>query len=308
MADIRQGATSQSNPGGTYTNPSAVCLPSATLAGSSIVVAFANSAFVGPRTFTCTDTLSQTYTQLDYLTQSNDYNFVTFICQNSAVLPAPTAITYTGSVSSGASSATLSTPWAGVTRTYVIKFSTGETRASTLTNGSTTSTWGDGLGQTATASATAGYGPIITSSSDEDFTSATMLEIENVPTSSVVVAHNALVQLGITSGANKLNPGSLACGSGSGLLLMISVCSANGAGSPGFAPVVGTTPVAFSLFSSFWDYGSGKNQAIWQSAHLSAPGTITPTAGASETASDDYFTAAMFLADAQDTLLGQIWL
>lgn len=303
-----QSASSQANPGGSFINPQGICLTSATGAGNLIIAAVALAFDVASETFTCTDTLGQTYTQIDILHKSGDYNFATFKCENSAVLPAPIAITFTGSLSSGATTFTMTSTWALPTATYIVRFSSGEVRPVTLTNGSATATtWGDGLGQSATSSATAGYGPFFQCTADGDFGIAAMIEISGVPTSSTIVAHNALINSGITNGANKVNCGSLACGAGTGLLLMLVDCVANGAGSPTFTPIVGTTPVAFTKFgSSFWDYGSGNPNAIWQYAHLSAPGTITPTAGTTETASDDYYVYGMFIADApSDTLMGQ---
>jgi hypothetical protein len=301
-ADIRQSAFSQSQPGSAFVNPIPVCEPSATVSGNAIIAFGASSYDVSAQTFTCTDTLGQTYTQIDYLSQSGAYNFATFICQNALSLPAPVAITFTGSVAISAASTTLSSPWAGTTATYIIRFSTGECRASTLTNGSTTCTWSQGLGQAATASATAGSGPYFNQSGGNgDATVAGILEIENVPPSGVLVAHNAAIRNSITNGANTLNPGSLACGSGNGLLVMLVANATNNTGSPSYTPLVGTSPVSFTQFgSSFVNYGGdiATNAFIWQSAHLTAPGTITPTAGTQETGAETYYVFGMFFADA----------
>ncbi len=75
-------------------------------------------------------------------------------------------ITFTGSVSSGATSATLTTAWVGRTSDYFVIFSTGEIRAVLFTDGSTAVSWTPAL--TATATSTAGIQgttPILTATS-----------------------------------------------------------------------------------------------------------------------------------------------
>lgn len=52
-----------------------------------------------------------------------------------------TAITFTGTPASGSTSATLNANWSGATGVYTIKFTSGETRWVTLTNGSTACSW-----------------------------------------------------------------------------------------------------------------------------------------------------------------------
>jgi hypothetical protein len=68
------------------------------------------------------------------------------------------ALTFTGSLSAGATSATLTPAWAGTNGDWVITFSNGDQRKATLTNGSTAASWLNGLTTTATTSATAGQG------------------------------------------------------------------------------------------------------------------------------------------------------
>ncbi len=60
--------------------------------------------------------------------------------------------TFTGSVSGGATSATLSVVWAAATGTYYILFSNGDFRQVTLTNGSAAVSWTGGLSSGATSS------------------------------------------------------------------------------------------------------------------------------------------------------------
>lgn len=65
----------------------------------------------------------------------------------------PATVTFTGGISSGATSATLSVPWAYATGAWNVLFSDGENRAVTLTNGLTTATWSGGLSNNVTANA-----------------------------------------------------------------------------------------------------------------------------------------------------------
>lgn len=51
----------------------------------------------------------------------------------------------TNTISAGATTVTLSTPWASTTGSYLIQFSDGETKTVTLTNGSTALSWSGGL-------------------------------------------------------------------------------------------------------------------------------------------------------------------
>lgn len=66
------------------------------------------------------------------------------------------AIVFTAGPASGSTSATLAAAWPSPTGAWNVAFSTGETRAVTLTNGATTATWSGGLSsnETATASGT----------------------------------------------------------------------------------------------------------------------------------------------------------
>lgn len=63
-------------------------------------------------------------------------------------------LTFTGSLSGGATSATLNANWASTTGPWTVTFSNGDVRAVTLTNGATTATWSGGLSSGATSSAT----------------------------------------------------------------------------------------------------------------------------------------------------------
>lgn len=66
----------------------------------------------------------------------------------------PYTTTVTGSLAVGATSATLSSTWGLATGSYQIKFSSGELRSVTLTNGSAAVSWTDALEETATTSIT----------------------------------------------------------------------------------------------------------------------------------------------------------
>lgn len=66
----------------------------------------------------------------------------------------PYSTTFTGTLASGATSATLSSTWPLPTGTYQILFSNSDTRSVTLTNGSAAVSWTDGLSSTATATLT----------------------------------------------------------------------------------------------------------------------------------------------------------
>lgn len=61
-------------------------------------------------------------------------------------------VALTGSLSSGATSATLSSTWPGPTGSYLVNFSNGDIRLVTLTNGATTATWTPGISSAATNS------------------------------------------------------------------------------------------------------------------------------------------------------------
>jgi hypothetical protein len=60
-------------------------------------------------------------------------------------------IDFTGVVNSGSTSATLAVNWLRETEVYVTKFSNGDTRSVTYTNGANTATWAGGLSSNATA-------------------------------------------------------------------------------------------------------------------------------------------------------------
>lgn len=62
-----------------------------------------------------------------------------------------TELNFTGSVSSGATSATLDVIWIWQDGDYIVKFSNGNTRTVTFSNGATTATWTGGLTSNATA-------------------------------------------------------------------------------------------------------------------------------------------------------------
>lgn len=64
------------------------------------------------------------------------------------------SFSFTGTVSVGATSATLSTNWTLATGQYQVIFSDGETRNVTLTNSATSATWSDGLTSNVTSSIT----------------------------------------------------------------------------------------------------------------------------------------------------------
>lgn len=298
-ASIVQSGNASAKPGGTFTNPFGTLVGASAVTAGNTILAMVGYAYDSvSTTFTCTDTLLQTYTLVDYLSKSGDFNASLFICQNSLAMPAPVAKTLTGSLSAGATSATLSASWSGSTAVYIITFSSGEVRPVNLTNGSTSMSWPDGLGSTSTSSITVGYGPYFQGTNDGDFGLAVAIEIGGVPSSGVLIAHNAAINSAVAIGSNNINSGSLACGSGSGLMVSVVLNVGNGNASPTFTPKVGTSPVSFSQFgSSFWDFGSSA-LGIVQSAHLTAPGTLTPTAGTQETVADEYFVWAAYLADA----------
>jgi len=69
-------------------------------------------------------------------------------------------LTFTGSLSGGATSATLTSVWTHPTGSYTVAFSNGDSRVVTLTNNATTATWTGGLSGTATSSATVQQGII----------------------------------------------------------------------------------------------------------------------------------------------------
>lgn len=298
-SSILQRADATSIPGGTFNNPIGICHSSATTAGSTHLVLVASAYDSIAQTFTAADTLGNTWTQAQYQSRSGGWNIALFYLQNAPVYPAPTAITFTGTVASSAASATLNAPWAGTTATYIIRFSTGEIRTATLTNGSTSCAWSQGLGGGATASASAGSGPYFSQSGNNgDFTSISMCEVGGVATTGGIVSNSA-INLATAIGSNNINPGSLACGSGSGIVVVFANCVGNSAGTPTFTPKVGTSPVSFTLNGSgFWTYGSISALTILESANVSNAGTVTPTAGTQETAADDYYVFGAFLADA----------
>ncbi len=64
------------------------------------------------------------------------------------------AITFTGALSAGAVSGTLTAGWSGATGVYAVQFSSTETRNVTLTNGATSATWSTALVYAGTTSAT----------------------------------------------------------------------------------------------------------------------------------------------------------
>lgn len=64
-------------------------------------------------------------------------------------------VSLTGSVSAGATSATLSSTWPGPTGGYLVNFSNGDIRLVTLTNGATTATWTPGISSAATSTISA---------------------------------------------------------------------------------------------------------------------------------------------------------
>ena len=63
-------------------------------------------------------------------------------------------LTFTASLSGGATSATLTANWGSTTGPWLVTFSNGDARAVTLTNGSAAATWSGGLSGSATSSAT----------------------------------------------------------------------------------------------------------------------------------------------------------
>lgn len=290
--------TAISIPGGTFNNPIGICRSVATTAGSTLITHVMSAYDTSAQTFSVNDTLGNTWTQLQYLSKSGGWNTAMHVQQNAPSYPAPIAITFTGTVSGGAASATLTPAWGGTTATYIIRFSTGETRASALTNGSASCTWSQGLGGAATASATAGYGPYFSQSGGNgDFTAVVMTEIGGVVSSGGLVS-NALINSGITNGSNNINCGSLACGSATGMILMYVNNVGNGAGSPTFTPIVGTSPVNFTQSGSpYFAFNSSPALEITQYANGTNFGTVTPTAGTQETASDDYYVFGVFLTD-----------
>lgn len=80
------------------------------------------------------------------------------VCNSVILTTIGMPLAFTGTVSSGATSATLAASWTGITGGYQVVFSDGETKTVTLTNGATTATWSVGLANTVTASALVGAG------------------------------------------------------------------------------------------------------------------------------------------------------
>lgn len=76
---------------------------------------------------------------------------------STGTITTPYIITFTGTLASGATSATLSSSWALPTGSYYILFSNNDYRPVTLTNGSTAVSWTTGLSSTATATITVRY-------------------------------------------------------------------------------------------------------------------------------------------------------
>jgi hypothetical protein len=306
---ILQSASANSIPGGTYNNPIGICCGSNTTAGSTLLTLVASAYDTVAQTFAVADTQGNTWSQAQYQSRSGGWNIAMHYLQNAPAFPAPVAITFTGTVAVNAASATLNAGWAGVTANYIIRFSTGETRVSTLTNGSTSCTWSQGLGTAATASATAGSGPYFSQSGGNgDFTGATIVEVGGVVTTGGIVS-NSNINLGVAIGSNNINCGSLACGTGAGIIIMFVNNVGNSAGTPTFAPKVGTTPISFTQSgSAYWNFGGSNPLTITQFANVSNAGTVTPTGGTQETAADDYYVFGAFLANAADILMGQIWL
>lgn len=68
--------------------------------------------------------------------------------------PGGNVFTATGPISSGATTATLTSPWAGTTGVYTVRFSNGEEINVTFTNGSSTIIWTDFLFNLVTATLT----------------------------------------------------------------------------------------------------------------------------------------------------------
>lgn len=83
------------------------------------------------------------------------------------IVSVPYTTTLTGAVSTGDTSATLSSSWSLSTGTWLMTFSSGETRQVTLTNGATTVTWTNALTDDGTTAVTIGGetgGSIVTGS------------------------------------------------------------------------------------------------------------------------------------------------
>lgn len=88
-------------------------------------------------------------------------------------LTIPYALTLTGSLASGATSATLTASWTLTTGTYQMIFSSGDNKLVTLTNGSAAVTWSSELTATATTAVTvrsSGGGDILTGASNTAYT------------------------------------------------------------------------------------------------------------------------------------------
>jgi hypothetical protein len=300
-ASIIQVGTSNAIPGGTYTNPLAAPVASVPTTAGNTILAFGGTVFDSlATTYTCFDSLGQTYTLLNYLSKSGDFSASFFICPNSQSIPVPVAKTITTSLGTSASSATLSAPWSGTTGVYTCTFSNGEHRVFSITNGSTTLAWGDGLGGAAGTAITIGFGPYLQGNNDGDWHVSIGIEVGGV-TASPMVDHNAKINSAISAGNNNINTGNIACGTGSGILIVLAFNCGNGAGSPTFTPKLGTSPVNFTQFgTSFWDFGGGTatKLGILQYANLTNAGTVNPTAGCQETAADEYYMYGVFLADA----------
>lgn len=98
------------------------------------------------------------------------------------------AITFTGSLSSGATSATLSSAWTGYTGGVSFAFSDGETRICNVTNGSTAISWSTGLTSNVTASAKATGGHIVLDSTNGNDTNTGTLA---APLKTIVGAYGA---------------------------------------------------------------------------------------------------------------------
>lgn len=126
-----------------------------------------------------------TYT-ISFVGDSNDTQAVTLTNGSTGVTVAAIVgagnITATGTLSTSATSATLTIAWGGTTGVYAITFSNGNTRTTTLNNGSTTISWSGGLSGSASATINVGTTAtinVITSTSTDPLSMSTGLNSNN---------------------------------------------------------------------------------------------------------------------------------
>lgn len=131
------------------------------------------------------------------------------------VLPNIAGITFSGTLSSGATSATLASAWTGSTAGLVVQFSNGDYRTVSFTNGSPSVSWTTGISSGVSANARARDVITVSFSANVDCFQYCMTEYYGVATASVVngsqsAAYSATLGTGtFTPGDNDANGGNI---------------------------------------------------------------------------------------------------